>query len=309
MLHSDKEIVINDKNFSQHVITTVVDGERKAKGLIPRNYSAYPTGYYSMETPYDAVSMPLIMDSAERSARIKDQIEGGYRLSDWCRRGNNGLPIPSRDQNGRGYCWIHSGCSALIAIRARDGMPYADLSAYAGACLIKRYRDEGGWGAQGLDWIMEKGLPTSQFWPQKSVNPANDNAATWADALNYRVTEGWIDIAQAQYDRNLTFDQVITCLLLGIPVIGDFNWWGHSVCLLDVVDGNQQRETVKSDSGKRQTTKQFEDFWGINTLTTGFSVRIWNSWGDSWSDSGMGVLTGSKAIPDGATAPRVAVVS
>jgi hypothetical protein len=175
--------------------------------------------------------------------------------------------------------------------------------------MIKRYRDEGGWGAQGLDWIMEKGLPTSEFWPQKSVNPANDNAATWADALNYRVTEGWIDLAQAQYDRNLTFDQVITCLLLDIPVIGDFNWWGHSVCLLDVVDGNQQRETVKGDSGKRQTTKQFEDFWGLNTLTTGFSVRIWNSWGDSWSDKGMGVLTGNKAIPDGATAPRVAVVS
>jgi hypothetical protein len=43
MLYPD-ELVINDKNFSQHVITTVVDGERKAKGLIPRNYSTHPTG-------------------------------------------------------------------------------------------------------------------------------------------------------------------------------------------------------------------------------------------------------------------------
>jgi hypothetical protein len=301
------EIVINDKNardFVQQI--QIVDGEPKAKGLIPRNYATHPTGFYAGEVPYDAVAMPLITDAQEIRTRLKDMEEGKYRLSDFCRRGNNGQPIPARDQNGRGYCWIHSGCSALIAVRARDNMPYADLSAYAGACLIKNYRDEGGWGAQGLDWIMERGLPTSQYWPQRSVSRNNDKPETWENAKNYRFTEGWIDTG-AQYDRNLSFQQVVTCLLLQIPVIVDFNWWGHSVCALDVVDGTQQRDAVKASSGKRMTTKQFEDFWGVNTLTTGFSIRIFNSWGDSWGDGGMGVLTGTKAIPNGATAPRVAV--
>lgn len=303
------ELVINDRNFGPHVSEVqIVDGEAKAKGYVPRNYSTHPTGFYAGETPYDAVAMPLITDASEIRERLKDQLEGKFRLSDHCRRGNNGQPIPARDQNGRGYCWIHSGCSALIAVRARDNMPYADLSAYAGACLIKRYRDEGGWGAQGLDWIMERGLPTSEFWPQRSVSPSNDKPETWANALNYRFTEGWID-SGAQYDRNLTFQQVVTCLLLNIPVIVDFNWWGHSVCALDVVDGTQQRETTRDPSGKKMALRKFEQHWGIDTITTGFSIRIWNSWGDSWSDQGMGVLAGNKAVPNGATAPRVAVAA
>lgn len=304
------EVVIHEGNFKEYQVgVQVVDGQPKSKGLVPRNYSTHPTGWYPGETPYDAVQIPLITDAQTIREILKDQIENKWRLSDYCRRGNKGNPIPARDQNGRGYCWIHSGCSALIAVRARDNMHYADLSAYAGACLIKNYRDEGGWGAQGLDWIMERGLPTSQYWPQQSVNRSNDKPETWEDAKNYRFTEGWIDASQAQYDRLLTFQQVITCLLVGVPVISDFNWWGHSVCALDVVDGTAQKDTTKAITGKRMTAKKVDEFWGIDTITTGFSIRIWNSWGDGWSDQGMGVLTGNKAIPDGATAPRVATVS
>lgn len=304
------EVVINDSNARDYTSKIqIVDGQPKAKGLVPRNYKTHPTGFYSCETPYDAVQMPLITDTQEIRNRLKDQIDNKYRLSDYCRRGNNGNPIPARDQNGRGYCWIHSGCSALIAIRARDNMPYVSLSAYAGACLIKNYRDEGGWGAQGLDWIMERGLPDEKYWPQQSVSRSNDKPETWENAKSYRLTEGWIDSSQAQYDRVLTFQQVVTCLLVGVPVISDFNWWGHSVCALDVVDGTSMRDSTRTPTGKLMQLRKFEEYWGIDTVTTGFSIRIWNSWGDSWSDQGMGVLTGNKAIPDGATAPRVAVVS
>jgi hypothetical protein len=34
-------------------------------------------------------------------------------------------------------------------------------------------------------------------------------------------------------------------------------------------------------------------------------VLIWNSWSNSWSDNGMGVLEGNRAIPNGAIAVRV----
>jgi hypothetical protein len=80
-------------------------------------------------------------------------------------------------------------------------------------------------------------------------------------------------------DANIVKHQLATCLLLNIPVVTDFNWWGHSVCAVRLVKRNP------------------------------FTIRIWNSWGDSWSDSGMGDLTGSKAIPDGAVAPRVMTAS
>lgn len=168
-----------------------------------------------------------------------------------------------------------------MMLRAVMGQPYVPLSAYAIACIEKSYRDEGGWGAESLEFITNRGVPSSQFWPMQSMQRSNDNPATWANAALHKVSSGWWDVDLAQYDRQMTFDQVATLLLSRIPVVGDFNWWGHSVCLLDLVE----------------------------TEPGSFGVRILNSWGDSWSDRGMGVLKGKQAIPNSATAPRVTVPS
>ncbi len=271
---NQNELVIDDGNWWKHAQDVAIDGEFKSRGLVPRDYA---TTYYPKAM---ALDLPLIPRS-EWSARIKEMEDTKSRLSDMRNVGNAGQQIPSRDQNGRGYCWMHSGCSALVLLRARDNQPYADLSAYMGACIIKSYRDEGGWGAQGLDWIVANGLPTSEFWPQRSVSRSNDTPAMRENAKKYRISEAWNDLSSPQYNRNLTFEQVMTCLLCRIPVIVDYNWWSHSVCAADPVE-------VESGS---------------------FGIRIWNSWGDSWSDAGMGILQGSKAIPDGAASPRVATAA
>lgn len=265
-----QEIWIGDHNWQQHV-NPVVDGVSVRRGLIPRDYSTHPMRSYPHAT---ALDMPLIPKS-EWSDRIKQMESEKSRLSDI--RG----AIPSRDQNGRGYCWMHSGTSAMLLVRATMNLPYVDLSAYMGACIIKQYQDEGGWGAQGVDWLVENGLPDSKYWPQQSVSRSNDTPEMRANAKLHRFTEGWWDLSQAQYDRNLTFEQMATCLLSRIPVVVDFNWWSHSVCACDLVE----------------------------TSPGQFGIRIWNSWGDSWSDRGMGVLEGSKARPDGATAPRVTLAA
>lgn len=279
MLRSD-ELLITDDNLNLVIDPAHTDDMGRKRGLIPRDYSQTPIGFYKSAVPFHAVNMPLIPEN-EWADRVKEKVATQSQLSDIRLRGNNGQPIPSRDQNGRGYCWIHSGVSALILLRAKMNEPYADLSAYAGACIIKNFRDEGGWGAQGLDFLMERGCPTSATWPQQAVSRSHDNPNTWAEAAKYKVTEGFIDLQAAQYDRRLSRAQVATCLLLNIPVIADYNWWGHSVCAMDLV-----------------------------ILPNGqFGVRIWNSWGDSWSDRGMGVLDQTKAWPDGATAPRAALAS
>lgn len=276
------------------------------KGLVPRNFSTHPVGFYAAA---QAFNMPLI-DPSEYPQRIADMQAAGRRLSDMRNIGMYGGRIPSRDQNGRGYCWFHSGTSAVLLVRARDNQPYADLSAYAGSCIIKNYRDEGGWGAQGVDWIRENGIPTSKFWPQQSVSRSNDTPEMRANAKLHRIEEGFWDLEAAQYDRKLSFNQMMTCLLLGIPVVTDFNWWGHSVCAADPVNGNNLYHMTRAESGKQATTAEFELMWGItNEVTTGYAIRIWNSWGDSWSEGGMGVLTGSKAIPNGAVAPRTVTAS
>lgn len=275
------------------------------KGLIPRDYSTHPVGCYAAAPPFD---MPTI-DPSEFASRVADLEATKSRLSDMRDTGMYGARIPSRDQNGRGYCWKHSGTSAMLLCRARDNQPYADLSAYAGACIIKNYRDQGGWGAEGVDWCMNIGDPTSEFWPQQATNPKYDTPAMRANAHLHRFTEGFWDLNAAQYDRKLTWNQFATCLLLRIPVVSDFNWWGHSVCAADLVNGNTQRMTTRAESGKLATPEEFESIWGVNTVAGGFGVRIWNSWSDSWSSAGMGVLTGSRAIPDGAVAPRVVTAS
>lgn len=266
------EILIDDSNWKLHEEPTI-DGERKSRGLIPRDYSKHPRGYLACAPAIDFPTIPR----SEWSARIKEMEAQKSRLSDIRLVGNAGQIIPSLDQNGKGYCWAHSSTSAVMMLRAASNQPYVPLSAYAVACIIKSYRDEGGWGAQSLDFIQSRGVPSQQFWPQKSMARSNDTPACWENAALHKVTEGWVDLAAAQYDRNLTFDQVMTLLLSRIPVVGDFNWWGHSVCLIDPVE-------VEAGS---------------------FGVRILNSWGDGWSDRGMGVLSGSKAVPDGSVAPRV----
>lgn len=263
------ELCINDSNYQQYVEHfDPVTGKKLARGLRPRNYQTHPVGCYACAKPFD---IPLI-SSSEWEARLAARIDAKAQLSDIRNRGNNGSPIPSRDQNGRGYCWFHSGVSAQLIVRAINNEPYADLSAYAGACIIKNYRDEGGWGAEGVEWEAENGCPTSEFWPQQATSPKYDTPAMRENAKLHRFTK-WMDLEP----RNK--EQLVTCLLLGMPVVVDYDWWSHSICALDLVSINP------------------------------FRIRIWNSWGDSWSENGTGLLEGSKALPDGALAARVVTAS
>lgn len=239
------------------------------KGLIPRNYARHPVGYLANAKPFDLQLIP----ESEWQSRLDALVAAKALLSDIRNRGNNGSPIPSRDQNGKGYCWAHSGVSAHLIARAVANEPYADLSAYAIACMIKHFQDEGGWGAEGVEFQGDKGVPTSKTWPQQSMSRSNDNPATWEDAAKHKMVE-WMDI-----DPNQAKAQMVTCLLLGIPVVVDFNWWSHSVCALDLVKINP------------------------------FQIRIWNSWGDSWSENGTGILEGNHAVPDGALGCRVTTPS
>lgn len=261
------EVIINDQNYGDF-INPVVNGEVKAMGCIPRNYMKCPVGYLPCAKPFD---LPLIPEG-EWQTRLDEQKANKAQLSNIRNRGMNGQPIPSRDQNGKGYCWFHSGTSSNLLVRAVNNQPYADLSAYMGACIIKGYRDEGGWGSEGIEFMAQYGVATSKTWPQQSMSRSNDTPEMRAEALHYKITE-WMDMEP----RNKA--QLITCLLLNIPVVVDFNWWSHSVCAMDLVSLNP------------------------------FQIRIWNSWGDSWSENGTGILEGSRAIPDGMICPRVIVAS
>jgi hypothetical protein len=257
-------------------------------GLIPRNYNANPVGSYEGSTTFGKLNdeLPLI-PWEDMPGLIAEKIASKSQLSD-IRNSAYGSPMVSLDQNGEGFCWFYSGTIADLLLRALANMPYVRLSAHAGACKIKNFRNQGGWGAQGLDFIRQYGVPSVEFWPEKSMSRQYDNPATWENALLHRITEGFIDLDAPQYDRTLAKQQYLTCLLRNIPVIGDYNHMSHSVCLMDAVDAFPNKSP-------RDPSR--------------YGERFWNSWRDSWGANGTGVLIGAKSGPDGATAPRAAVVS
>lgn len=262
-------VVINDDNYREFLGHMVAH----PTGLIPRDFEKHPVGSYAFAKPFD---LPLIPRS-EWATRLAVQQATNGRLSDVRERGMFGQRIPSRDQDGYGYCWAHSSTSACLLLRAVGNLPYADLSAFAVACIIKDYRNEGGWGAESLEWIAANGIPTSATWPQQGVSRSYDNQAMRAEAAQNKVTE-WMDLDP---NSDQYIDQLVTCLLLGIPVVVDYNWWSHSICAMDLVSID------------------------ANASVGSLQILIWNSWGDSWSQNGAGVLQGRKAVPDGAIAPRV----
>ena len=154
--------------------------------------------------------------------------------------------------------------------------PHVRLSAHAVACKVKNFRDEGGWCGLSAKFVRENGIPTVGFWAEKSMSRTFDTAETWANAAKHKIDEDWVDLTRPVWGQNLTFDQVATCLLLGIPCALDFNHWSHSVCGLRL---------VRVEAGS-------------------YGIKIWTSWTDSWGDRGMGILRGTKAVPDGAVATR-----
>lgn len=260
-------VVINDDNWREHVAQYVP----YTTGLIPRDYRTHPVGYLgALAKPFD---LPLIPRSEWRE-RLAVQKATKSQLSNIRERGMYGQRIPSRDQDSYGYCWAHSSTSACLLLRAVQNQPYADLSAFAVAAIIKNYRNQGGWGAESLEWIAANGIPTSRTWPQQSMSRSNDNPAMRAEAAQNKVTE-WMD------GEPNNIDQFVTCLLLNIPVVSDFDWWSHSVLTMDLVDVDPAN------------------------LPGSLQTLILNSWGDAWSQNGAGILQGQKAVPDGMIMPCV----
>jgi hypothetical protein len=229
-------------------------------------------------------SQMKVIPSTEWSARIKEKQALKSQVSDVRKRGYNGRPIPYLNQANYGYCWAHSSTHCVILRRALDNQPYVNLSAYSVACKVMNFRDRGGWCGLSLEFIKENGIVPTSLWPNApgaGTDRSLDNPANWAEAKKYTVANDWVDLdVQHYYYQRLRFEQVATCLLNNEPCALDFNWWGHSVCGMDLVE-------VEPGS---------------------FGIRILNSWA-GWGDNGEAILRGDKAVPNSAVAIRAALVA
>lgn len=263
--------------IDDHTSTDVTHNPLFARGCIEPDYKVHPEAA-PLRRALPSEIKPIVR--TEWSERIKEKkaLRAGLQAIRRTSGPNNGV-IPSLNQNdghGRwGYCWAHSSTMAHMLVRAIMGLPYKQLSAFMVAAIVKKYQDQGGWGALSLDFIEKNGQPGTDLWPQLGVDPKYDTPAMRAAAAANKVTADWADINASMWERTMPFDLVATLLLSDVPVVADYNWWGHSVCLMELVE-------VEPNS---------------------FGVLGLNSWGDQFGDVGEFTLRENKAVPDGAVAP------
>ena len=257
--------IIDDDNWQDHMNPSV-NGQVVTRGGIPRDYGVQPVKMAAVQFP--------VIPREEWPERIRDMKATKSRLSDIRRRGNNGGPIPSLDQNGQGFCWFYGPTMSLMLQRALANKPYVRLSAHAGACKIKNFRDEGAWGALALDFLCKNGVPSIDKWAEKSMSRSYDTAETWEEAKQFIVNDTWADLAAPAWDRDLNIDQQATQLLLRNGFIGDYDFWGHCVTLMDLED-------IHPDRSARDETR--------------YGPRGLNSWTDAYGDMGEFVLADGKA--------------
>lgn len=267
---------IIDDSTNSDILHPKIDGNRMGHGYDPDQ--VVTIGRPSLQHLFgDAPGQLKIIPQSEWDARFEEQEQLQSSIEHVRMRGNYGKMIPALDQNGQGFCWNYSVTGCVMMLRALASLPYVRLSGHANACLIKNYRDEGGWGALAADYVMKNGCPSVEFWKEKSMSRSNDTPEMRENAKAHIVTEDWSDQTLSPYDRSLTIEQRATLLFNNVPLIGDYNWWSHSVLEL---------RWYRIERGS----------WG---------PKILNSWTDSWEDNGMSVLRGSKARSDGAVALRV----
>lgn len=260
--------IITSRNYRKF-IDHVVDGEKKRRGLKPRDYRKHPMGSYSFAEPFPD---SLLIPEDEIDDRIKQQEKTKSGLLDL--REANYSVLKSLDQDGLGLCWAFSSTKAIMYLRAIMGVSPLILSAWWVAGKVKSWRDQGGWGAESLAQIVKAGVPAMSFCP--SYKSSYDTADTRADALLHTCTEWWEGSEDPVKARRQMFSALLGSAGPAAPCITDWNFWSHSVC---AIKAKQWKPTPQ--------------------------VVIDNSWGESAGDKGLYILEGNKSKPDGLWIPRV----
>lgn len=306
-----KPYIITEENFEVAAappgFRSVSEATRAAKivgknhfGLVPRNYTKYPLCYSKRAVTLD---VPLIPRD-----QIVERIQEGHakkQFPSYYRRigGPNGGKIPSLNQNGQGFCWMYDPVIAVMVLRAMHNLPYVRLSAHGPACLVKNFRDEGGWAALALEHLTQYGVPSTQFWPEQSMGRNNVTDAMKANALLHRPAETFIDLVPSVYNRNLTEDQRLTCLVTNTIVCADRNRWAHSTADIELVL-SQQAQKKKSLLKTRLQDLDLNDAKDSKAFYAVIATKGWNSWGDEWGDDGEFIMEGNLQRMDGGGAVR-----
>lgn len=257
-------LIIDDANAHLHADpNTIPNG--MSRGYFPRDYQTFPEGVFAAPFP-----MPIIPTS-EWAERIKDMTEQKRFPKDH----KKAAGFKSLNQNGTNYCWINAPVQCIHYVRAIQGEKHVPLSPASVGAKIKNYKNVGGWGSQGLQYLIDHGVAPQSLWPANAIERKYDTAESQEERKKYIVDEWW-----ELKDRN--YEQLVSCLLLGYPVALGLNWWSHEItaCSLAIRGNDPASDTL---------------------------VDIDNSWGTGYGDDGHALLARNKATPDDAVLPRVVI--
>lgn len=183
---------------------------------------------------------------------------------------HQGNEVPILNQGRYGYCWMYGTVGCILNRYAAQGIdPVPNLNAHATAAMGKRYRNKGGFGVEASNFIVERGIPEFDVWPEFSNNRSLEN-----DPKVIASCEKHNLVTFEEMPRN-SFDAVMSSLIDPIdpsPTTLAFSWWRHLVAGLSGL--------------YRGSGRSIE--WGL-----GFA----NSWTTKWGSRGYGEVWNAKAKP------------
>jgi len=66
--------------------------------------------------------------------------------------------VKQKNQQQTNFCWINGPTHCVEIVKAFQTGFYEELSAASVGCKIKGFRNQGGWGKEGLQYIVEHGV-------------------------------------------------------------------------------------------------------------------------------------------------------
>lgn len=234
-----------------------------SRGRIPRDYKEHPLG----SLPHVKVFGDVldVIPRSQWAQMLEAQEAAKSTLLDL--RKSRG--IQSLSQNGTSFCWINAPTQAIHYVRARMGQRKVLFSPASAGAPIKGFRNQGGWGSQGAEWIAEHGICPQEVWPANAIKREYYTEENKKIAAKYRITD-WCEL------KPRSFDELATCMLLGLPVAIGLNWWSHEVLAV-----------------------------GLACKDGKWFLPIDNSWGPGYGENGIGLLTEAKGRPDDSVCLRL----
>ncbi len=217
-------------------------------------------GYGGVAVPFDD---RLLIPESEWQARIEEQELLKSRVSDLV----TAYKIPPKNQGQLNYCWIYAPVHAMEINRVRSGYQYRALAAAQVGASIKRGRNSGGWGMEGVRWIGQKGIASESDYGTAPVIARNYDSPEMRLLASVNKCTEWVEC------KPRSVAQLVSMLLRGYAGAIGLDWWSHEVMAAEAI-------------------------W----LDGAIAIRIRNQW-QGWGANGFGILRGQKMIANDCVFP------